>query len=45
MIYQRDPEPLELKLGQRFLQEQPAASPPVGWPIPPLKYNGYGHGV
>ena len=41
MIYQRDPEPLELKLGQRFLQEQ-TGGVQTGAMSVPTWYNGYG---
>ena len=41
MIYQRDPEPIELKLGQRFLQEQ-TGGVTTGAMRVPTWYNGYG---
>ena len=41
MIYQRDPEPIELKLGQRFLQEQ-TGSVATGDMRVQTWYNGYG---
>ena len=42
MIYQRDPEPLEIKLGQRFLQEQTGGVTTGGMANTPTWYNGYG---
>ncbi len=41
MVYQRDPEPIEVKLGQRFLQEQ-TGGVTTGAMRVPTWYNGYG---
>ncbi len=41
MIYQRNPEPIELKLGQRFLQEQ-TGNVATGAMRVQTWYNGYG---
>jgi len=41
MVYQRDPEPIEIKLGQRFLQEQ-TGGVTTGAMRVPTWYNGYG---
>ena len=42
MIYQRDPEPLELKLGQRFLQDQTGGVETGAVGNQPTWFNGYG---
>jgi hypothetical protein len=42
MIYQRDPEPLELKLGQRYMQEQTGGVKAGGMASIPTWFNGYG---
>jgi len=41
MVYQRDPEPIELKLGQRFMQEQ-TGGVNTGAMRVQTWYNGYG---
>ena len=42
MVYQRDPEPIETKLGQRFLQEQTGGVTTSNMSKAPTWYNGFG---
>ena len=42
MVYQRDPEPIETKLGQRYLQQQTGGVTTSGMANAPTWYNGYG---
>jgi len=42
MVYQRDPEPIETKLGQRFLQEQTGGVMTSNMAKAPTWYNGFG---